>query len=310
MSLRRSNTEHATTFIVAVFICLTSGGNAKSFGSKTNQSYIRFMPVASSTITPGPIVRPRVINGTPAPEQKTTVGLVTQYGNKAYECTGIVIGAGRVLTAGHCVCETGCSVSMTFGYHIGDPNPVKSLWVKLHPNYNHAQLFVPQAGQDLAIVAFDPTQVAPEFQGKAPIISAASLLKGNPSVMTVVGYGLTELGTHGRKMKAPVPVASLACVQDWAAALGCQRWRELLLSVAVGQTNGSSRPTDTCEGDSGGPALLIANDGSGAIAGITSRGLIVRGSVTPCGTGGIYEVPGTVPNVAWLHSLVLDLDLQ
>lgn len=121
--------------------------------------------------------------------------------------------------------------------------------------------------------------------------------------VTVVGFGRTQAGALGFKYKADVEIATADCASDVLndagqaapAVFGCAEGRELVAA--------SKRMRDTCEGDSGGPALvrlINREDGSSAyfLAAVTSRSILHR--VRECGDGGIYvRIDGEVES--WLR---------
>ena len=110
--------------------------------------------------------------------------------------------------------------------------------------------------------------------------------------IAIVGYGLiTPAGTdeNTRLHEAAVPVLDPLCVSD----LGCED--------AVrpnGEFTAGGRGTDSCFGDSGGPAFLETAAGP-ALVGVVSRGLALPGQ--PCGNGGVYVRADKV--VSWAQSV-------
>ena len=104
-------------------------------------------------------------------------------------------------------------------------------------------------------------------------------------------YGVYELGDIGQKAYGYVFRTS-ECTGD-ASALprGCLQSKEIVLSD-------SGTQVDTCAGDSGGPAyVLAANDASFRLVAITSRSTSPSGA---CGPGGIYGLIDT-DAVDWIE---------
>jgi secreted trypsin-like serine protease len=223
-----------------------------------------------------------------------------------------LIGKNRILTAAHCVCPN-CTLSVGFGpnaHSDGNDKIVTDVVnVALHP------LFQPsgpdtQPGHDLAVLATATYSSCAAYATPLPVYAIASVVAGSATQFAVVGYGLTEFGPNsaGEKRKANVVLSSATCTQAWARRSGCVSFTEFILegSNTIGA---NALGADTCNGDSGGPALSIGNGGQQFLAGVTSRALVPRGGFNNlgCGFGGIYEYVGIPSVLAWLRNVVPDL---
>ncbi len=253
-------------------------------------------------------VQPRIFYGHKAGADKVGTGFVeTNVGGVSELCSGVLIGAGKVLTAAHCVADSATKMRVGFGPIEGPAATVPVLTATPKPAYK-----LSQSGNDLAVLGIDPAKLCAVYKPYA-VAKADNLMLLAPAEMTVVGYGLTERQVHGSRLEASIPVASLTCFQQWATGLGCKTFEELILSSVIMPASGVVKGTDTCNGDSGGPAFVYPGNkigvGSPMLAAITSQGISL-GGVAACGSGGIYEVVGTIENINWLKQIVPDLNVE
>jgi len=198
-------------------------------------------------------------------------------------CSGTLIAPDVVLTAGHCieiepveVITTTTDLARPGGDHI----PVK--WARAYPDWPHRY--------DIGVLMLEHVARPRPRPIAAACHTNARLLAGAP--LTIVGFGLvTPAGTddNTRLHEATVPVLDPLCEQD----PGCE--------PAVrpnGELTAGGRGSDSCFGDSGGPAFLDTAAGP-ALVGVVSRGLALPGA--PCGNGGVYVRADKI--VAWAQSV-------
>lgn len=273
----------------------------------------------------------KIYYGSEAPEQNSTVAIRYRYRGRPQLCTGVVISQSSVLTAGHCSC--GENYQLVFGPEVDDVDSrtvtVPRGGVIKFPPYDCSRPHLAQPGRDLAVIMFNPDDVAPahvrpEFYSVArvmpPRIARRTVLQpGN--TLKAVGYGRTETGDSGVRMAAPIPVMSWDCAEGWAKTRDCQSFSEFILSEAglTGLKPGG-RERDSCFGDSGGPTFAMSSESDSCsrtvlrsyLVGITSRGMrLLRSEPNkPCGGGGIYQVVARRSVFDWLESLGISIDLQ
>lgn len=169
------------------------------------------------------------------------------YGSSPF-CTGTLISPTRVVTAAHCVEGTSAS-SITF---ITGPS-ARSIQTRTrvvravpHPDYDDRALVNDIAYLDLAS---QPTGVTPI--GVLPEGAMTSAWVGRE--LLHVGYGVTNGSSQtggGTKRAVLIPITRVSATQFRYGATG----------------------RNTCNGDSGGPALYRDSSGNYLVAGITSYG--------------------------------------
>lgn len=200
-------------------------------------------------------------------------------------CTGTLIAPDIVLTAGHCIESEPIEVitdSIDYGLPNGGGDRIKVKWSRAYPRWEDRY--------DVGVIMLE--HVA---RGRARTVAAACstrelLVPGAP--VHVVGFGLaTSRGDDDNTTlrEADVPVIDPTCTTDSA----CQT------SIAPhGEFVAGGSGTDSCFGDSGGPAYLETPDGP-ALVGVVSRGRARSG--TPCGHGGVYVRADKV--VSWIQGV-------
>lgn len=220
-------------------------------------------------------------------------------GRPAFRCSGTLLSATVLLTAGHCTnnfpgspitggrvfteSDVQAGIGATNNYPFAGGHTVEAVRWAAHPLYETASFFVHDVG---VVVLEEPGFVLPASQyGVLPTANQLDNLKtrrGQKDVtFTAVGYGLQEsfptpamfLATNSRTRYSSTPHLLQINVPGFTGAFS------MLLS-------NNSSTGGTCFGDSGGPNFL----GSGptetkTVAGITSFG--INGNCA--GTGGVFR---------------------
>lgn len=176
-------------------------------------------------------------------ERSPVVRIVSQLaGGLRGECSGTMITANHVLTAGHCF-PGGVQGVRSISVSVGGTD-IAGIGLAVHPNYL----------EDAANQAIFNDAAVVELE-RAAGVSPLPLLVSDPvvagEIIDIFGYGLDEQGTLGILQSGQMEVDSVTA-NHVAAVYG---------------DSGSN----TCQGDSGGPALQRTTSGA-AIVGITSSG--------------------------------------
>lgn len=208
-------------------------------------------------------------------------------GGPAFRCTGTLLSATVVLTAGHCVSnypDTGAVTGMRVftesdvdngdnGYPFAGNNAVEAVSWAAHPLYETGPFFV----NDVGVIILEAPGVVldPAEYGTLPALdSLDDLQRGRRTTFTSVGYGLQRINPVFVVAERKRMVAEPHLVQ--INVPGFTGDFSMLLSNNA-STGG------TCFGDSGGPNFL---GDSTVVAGVTSFG--INGNCA--GTGGVFRM--------------------
>ena len=215
----------------------------------------------------------RVIGGAPV-KQGEFLDCVAVGSDNQWGCTGTLIAANVVVTAGHCA---DFATRVFFGNDVTKPGKVVRVKKRVrHPKYRQGK------HNDLMVLLLEQ-----KVESVKPRKLAAKVLIDKATDGRVIGFGNTDpMGMFGYGLKrfVDVPVASPACRgnvegQDDAMAYGCDAGLELI----------AGRPLlerDSCKGDSGGPFYVLGKNEQWLLAGATSRA--PDSAMNNCGDGGVY----------------------
>jgi secreted trypsin-like serine protease len=196
-------------------------------------------------------------------------------------CSGTLIAADLVLTAGHCIEGDPIEViigSVDLAQPDGDRRRVQ--WAKAYPDWINTY--------DVGIIMLEhPVFAKP--RAIAQRCGARDQFKvGVP--LQLVGFGLTTRSGEGdntKLHKAIVPLVDPRCTTDPSCSPAVAPGGEFI----AGGTG-----TDACFGDSGGPVYIDTPNGL-ALIGVVSRG--VASWSEPCASGGVYGRADKL--VAWIE---------
>ena len=220
---------------------------------------------------PGLSIEAPIVGGTTVPPGEFS-DVVLVAGSRSL-CTGTLVAADVVLTAGHCIADTPKQVlvgSVDYSKPGGDWIAVKS--ATAYPDWEQRY--------DVGILVLERAASAtPRAIAKGCRIAARSKVRA-------VGFGLTTAsgtGSNTRLHQAVLTVDDPTCASDPACASAV---------APGGEFTAGGDGADSCFGDSGGP-LFMGN----ALIGVVSRGVGTSGS--PCGGGGVYVRANKV--VGWIE---------
>jgi hypothetical protein len=250
-------------------------------------------------------------------------------------CSGTLVGSRQVLTAGHCGCGRLGTYEIKLRENTrdtgGSPVPVSGAPVLYDERICRggapfgSDLALLMLSKDVAcntaVPGVDP-RITIINGGPAPgeckIVDSADIGPRSPfnivsssdqdavwklrsrltrgQLLTAVGYGLTETGSKGIRLKAEIPIISVDCEERFLASV-CAPFAEMILAGR----KGDGKPVDTCGGDSGGPVFLFEGNTQKMVA-VTSRAGPGRQSesLQHCGGGGVYTLLGRKSVRTWL----------
>lgn len=221
----------------------------------------RFVPVFASTSVllglgcssgdaPGPnpervaAREEAIVNGTPDTTHDAVVAIVGGSGQCSATVIAVVNGVGYGLTAGHCLSS---AVTVLTGPNYNNPTAqYKVIGKKVHPLYKAGNAGSPY---DFTVFKF---QNAPANMATIPPLTAADDMMVPGTMLDLVGYGtILNMANNSKRLHIQVPIMEI----------GPQ-----LIAF-------SGKPGGTCEGDSGGPAIVTVG-GKEYVAGVTSYGVM------------------------------------
>jgi hypothetical protein len=295
----------------------------------------RLQSVVARTVNESRAFGIRMVGSTDAPAGSHPETVALLQGASQTGCSGVVVAAGAILTAAHCVCEfdLGNSVQqVAFGNDIKSPDAVAFTIpdkTRIFPSIgttpasvycsDYKQFAVGGHGRicdrDVALVQFDPARAPPglrlpQFASKSDLDTAFDRISfpdhGSLLPIEVVGYGVTRIilnsgtynyGSDGRKRYGRFTfyfgcsgVPPFDCAVDNGAY--CMGGTEIVIQDIRYKT------TDSCAGDSGGPAFVNTVGGEWRLAGLVSRAIRTDGD---CGPGGVYSSLYADDIIGWLE---------
>jgi secreted trypsin-like serine protease len=194
---------------------------------------------------PGLSTTESAIRGGSVDDADPAVAALSVLGFYGY-CTATLISHHTVLTAGHCNLDGLDAIEADFGTRSDVPSQsIEVVEVKLHPMYT-----AEGKPYDLALMklATDPVGITPVA------LNATALADGDAGrMLRHVGFGVTDDATGaggGTKRTVSYPLHRIDALLIYSGDTGKQ----------------------TCDGDSGGPALMTTGQGTELLVGVVSDG--------------------------------------
>jgi len=246
---------------------------------------------------------PSVVGGEPTNDHRI-VGVVFDTANERDRvCSGLYISAYRILTAAHCACNARNIRISNTNYAI--EAFVRATVVSVFPGYDCSNPGYLPRGNDLALLAI--AVGLPDGRGGSTcggytllpnIRKVTDWFPNRPVNISVAGYGFNG-DRVGTREEAIVTLNSMLCISRIAMNMTCTPHAEFV----AGNVPRRGVASDTCGGDSGGPAFFRMGE-SILPVGIVSRALPVKHpySKESCGAGGIYTHLGRSDVIQWLAS--------
>ena len=181
------------------------------------------------------------------PVAQSTVALVISMSQGTALCTGSLIDARHVVSAGHCLASDPQGAVVEFGLSVSRDSQDQRAIQTFSVNQNYGG----SPPSDISLITL--SEDAPAGYAPVPILSASEPLNDGETV-TLAGYGQTNINdtstTHLLRKVDTQLVTNSAATEE----------------LEVGDTPGRG----ACHGDSGGPAFVNRN-GQLYLVGVTSR---------------------------------------
>ena len=258
--------------------------------NKTFLAVFSVLVILAVTVSPAAAVTDGTLDGNGHPY--VVLLLMEVNGAPAFRCSGTLLSATVLLTAGHCTdnfpgspytgmrvfteSDVQAGIGKTNNYPFAGPNSVEAVSWAAHPLYETGPFFL----HDVGVVILKAPGVVLDEYGTLPSVNQFDVFKTKRGLQDVsftsVGYGLQE---------------SFPDAASWKESNTRTRY---VAHPKLNQINGgivgnfsmllsnNAHTGGTCFGDSGGPNFL---GDSNLVAGITSFGL--NGNCA--GTGGVFR---------------------
>jgi len=260
----------------------------------------------------------RIIGGEKAKNTIPWAVRITHVGGRETTCTGTIIGTRWVVTAAHCLLNdkfTGYmsaqGTKIVYACHDLDSSAcltAEAVSISVHPCYtpsrkneDHDDIAVLEMNSDLNI---PPVLVDGWDHGLVPLSPGQNV--------TLAGFGITANSRKGRGpgsrdlMRVTVPLATQAACEaanPWARQQGFIDFEDVWCTAA-------KEGKDSCDGDSGGPAIVFHDDRPYLI-GVLSIGSEKPTNTFKCAVDGRYGVYTKVRHYsAWLRAVVEGLAFE
>ena len=247
---------------------------------------------------PAQSAQPRIIAGsdvasTAHPYQ---VRLSIQSGGSSYLCGGVIRDATHVMTAAHCVVNSG-TVAAPAGVTVyyGNANRLQQSAASVRSVLAAPEYVAGDDTYDAALLTLNAPLAGYGGATVRPVAlaSAAELAGavGAGGQAVVSGWGLTEQGTTTQTLRATT--VALRSDQVCRTVYGSSTYSSARFVCAGGSgAQGSTNNPDSCNGDSGGPLVIPTASGYALV------GLVSFGPVGGCGRGGLPAAYTEVSNPA------------
>jgi hypothetical protein len=215
--------------------------------------------------------------------------LYTTEGELVTKCTGTLVAANAVLTAGHCI---NSDLAAVYFQHAGE-FPVDRAKVVLHPEYRSRAGDIPR--NDLAIIFLDNdvTEISPASLNATRLLPYGT--KGR-----IVGFGVhLEVDSFGYPTGRNIMVSPGLKLHAFVETERCpvDRDGELLVCWTYKAGTLDQLFGTVCAGDSGGP-LLAQLDEKWTLVGVTSGGR------SDCGQGAMAFETEVYGHIKWISDVL------